>query len=103
MTSETSKRMYCSGCKHVTEHVKISYADIQAMKDLTEDYYQKHPEDFRSSLYRAYPEWLKSGTFGVAAVAAGIFNGASNYFLGKDYASLWICVDCKHHQSKIFE
>lgn len=103
MASETSKRMYCSECKDVTEHIKISYADVQALKDINEDYFRKHPDDFRASINKAYPEWLKNTTFGTLAVASEIFNGVSNYFLGKDYSSLWICSHCKRHQSRMFE
>lgn len=56
MVSETSKRAYCSGCKEVTEHVKVSLSNPQALKDIYDEYYRNHPEDLRSGLYKAYPD-----------------------------------------------
>ncbi len=38
----TSKQLYCSECDAVTEHVKVSYADIQAMKKLADQKAKKN-------------------------------------------------------------
>jgi len=98
----TSKQLYCSECDAVTEHVKVSYADIQAMKKLADQKAKKN-DGILSQIYQKQPEWLKDINFGTTAIAGGIFNGLSNYFLGKDYSSLWICSKCHNPQSRIFE
>lgn len=103
MANETAQRMYCSNCKEVTEHVKISPADVDAMKNINEIFFKKHPEHISYGVYKAYPNWLKNVVFRMGGVVASVANGASNYYTGKDFASLWICSTCKHHQSRMFE
>ncbi|HEX2907564.1 MAG TPA: hypothetical protein VHO69_11920 [Phototrophicaceae bacterium] len=101
MTS-TTQNMYCSTCDEITEHAKISYADIEALKKLAD---KKANEDggVAANLYKKYPNWLKDVVFGSTAVSAGILNAVSNYFLNKDYASVWICSKCKRYQNRMFE
>ncbi len=103
MTSNSSKKLYCSDCKEITEHINLGYADPQAIIDIMDEYYEKHPEDLRSGLYNKYPSWLKTTTAGASGVIAGFFNAASNYLIQKDYASFWICSECKHPQNRMFE
>lgn len=102
--SSTSSNLYCSKCDQVTEHVRVSYTDIQALKKIMEhNHGSPDHKDLASQIYQKYPNWLKDVSLGSMAILAPIYNGISNYFLKKDYAALWICSKCKHYHTRIFE
>jgi len=103
MTSETSRRMYCSDCKKVTEHVKMSTNDLQGVKDVMEEYARRHPESLGSGFYQSLPDWFKTFATGYDGTMSNIINGISNFYLKKDYRSLWICSICKRPQYRTFE
>jgi len=54
----TSKQLYCSECDAVTEHVKVSYADIQAMKKLADQKAKKTMAYYRKFI-KNNPNGLK--------------------------------------------
>mgnify|MGYP001176889284 CR=1 FL=1 len=98
----TTKEFYCAECSAVTEHAKISYSDIQALKKLYDQKADRN-DGMLWQVYKKYPSWVKDINFGFSAVTAPIINTISQYFLGKDFGSIWVCSKCHNVQNRTLE
>jgi hypothetical protein len=77
--------------------------DLQGIRSAYDEYLRNHPEATGSDFYKSLPDWYKNVSIGFDGTVSNIANGISNYFLGKDYRSLWICSNCKRPQIRMFE